>query len=136
MASSDWTVSRVFSRSAALACAPYTCDRTVLRILPKRSGCQVASNGSVYSVKERFAEELEPPPPPEPTVKVLSDADCRIRVIEGFVLTVGKYWERASSANARAEKKLAADAAIFWFDMLTWSSSAFSCGSLKISHHF
>src|ERR1700719_950187 len=122
MASSDWTVTRVFSKSAALAWALYTCERTVFRIFPNRSGCQLASNGRLYSVNERFAE----PPPPEPVVNVLSDADCRICEIDGLVVNAGKYCARASLTMARAEKKLAAAAAMFWFDMLTCSSRAFS----------
>src|SRR3984957_8817616 len=128
MASSDWTVRRVFSRSAALAWAPYTCERTELRIFPNKSGCQLASNGSVYSVKERFVEELEPPPEPEPepVENVLSDADWRICEIEGFVDKVGKYCERASLTMARAEKKLAAAAAMLWFEISICSSRAFS----------
>src|ERR1700757_1700428 len=112
MASSDWTVRRVFSRSAALAWALYTCERTVFRIFPNRSGCQLASNERLYSVNERFAE-----PPPEPVVNVLSDADCRICEIDGLVESVGKYCERASLTMARAEKKLAAAAAMLWFEI-------------------
>src|SRR6266481_1777157 len=129
MASSDCTVKRVFSRSAALACAPYTCERTELRIFPNRSGCQLASNGRLYSVNERFAEEPVPPPP-DPVENVLSDADCRICEIDGLVDSVGKYCERASLTMARAEKKLAAAAAILWFEMSICSSRAFSRGSL------
>src|ERR1700720_954288 len=118
MASSDWTVRRVFSKSAALAWALYTCERTELRIFPNRSGCQLASNGRLYSVNERFAEEPVPPPP-DPVENVRSDADCRICEIEGFADKVGKYWERASLTMARAEKKLAAAAAMLWFEIST-----------------
>ena len=37
---------------------------------------------------------------------------------------------------ARATKKAAVDAAIFWLEIFTCSSSEFNSGSLNISHHF
>jgi hypothetical protein len=44
----------------------------------------------------------------------------------GLVITVGKSWDRASFTKARAAKKLAAAAAMFWFETLTFSSRAFN----------
>src|SRR5689334_4111895 len=62
-------------------------------------------------------------------------ADCRETVIEGLVVTVGKYSERDSLINARAARKFASAAAMFWFEMFTCSSSEFNFASLNASHH-
>src|SRR6185369_6193449 len=47
---------------------------------------------------------------------------------------VGKDSERDSLTTARAARKFASASAIFWFEIFTCCSSAFSCASLNISH--
>ena len=49
--------------------------------------------------------------------------------------TLGKYCERASRTSARAARKFAAAAAMFWFEAAAFSSRLFSSGSLNASHH-
>src|SRR4030095_4633408 len=50
-------------------------------------------------------------------------------------VTVGNNPARAKPINARAWRKCASATFTFWLASLTCSSSAFSCGSPKISHH-
>src|ERR1700688_4593757 len=105
---------------------------------PNKSGCQVASNGKVKSPVVPAAVDVEPAPEPEPEVEEpppLVFAEGRAAVMEGAVDTAGKSCARASLTRARAAKKLAAAAAMFWLETLTFSSRAFNCASLKISHH-
>src|SRR6202040_1650430 len=104
-----------FSRSAALACAPYVAAFTVFRMRPNKSGCQVASNGREYIAEIPVEEVVEPVPTPEPEVVVtaLRLEEGLWAVMEGFVETVGKSCERACWTRARATRKLAADAAMF-----------------------
>src|SRR6266550_1060653 len=49
-------------------------------------------------------------------------------------VTVGNKPARAKPINARAWRKCASATFTFWLAWLTCSSSAFNCGSLKISH--
>ncbi len=57
--------------------------------------------------------------------------EMREFVMPGLAVMAGKYCARASRIMARAAWTLAAAAAIFWFEMLSFSSSWFNCGSLK-----
>ena len=61
--------------------------------------------------------------------------DKREFVMPGTTVTVGKYCARASRTMALAARTLAAAAAMFWFEILSFSSSSFSGGSLYLSHH-
>jgi hypothetical protein len=72
-------------------------------------------------------EEVEPVPELGPEAAALPDvAGDRAAVMAGPAVTVGKSWDRASLTRARAAKKLAVAEAMFWLEMLTFSSSAFN----------
>src|SRR5580704_9405550 len=119
-------VRRVFSRSAALTCAPEAAALIVFRTRPHRSGCQLASKGRLYRVD--IVEAAVDPVP-------LELVGCREFVMLGLAATVGNSWARASFTCARAAIKAAAAEATFWLEMLTFSSSAFNSGLFNISHH-
>ena len=61
--------------------------------------------------------------------------DGREFMMLGLVETVGKYCDRACLTRARAARKLAAAAAMFWFEETAFSSSSLSWGSWNASHH-
>src|SRR5262245_5998284 len=75
-----------------------------------------------------------------PPVPVAADAPAKVpedrdRLYEGDVVIKGKYWARASRMSARATMKFSKACLMVWLSMLSWSSRAFSSGSLKIVHH-
>ena len=70
-----------------------------------------------------------------PVSPLSSAGEGRKYVRLGLVETVGKYCDRACLTRARAARKLAAAAAMFWFEEPAFSSSSFSWGSWKASHH-
>src|SRR5437867_11053587 len=63
------------------------------------------------------------------------NARVRDRVTDGAAVTVGNNCALACLTSARAERKLAKAAAMFWLETSICSSSALSSGSLNISHH-
>src|ERR687892_2645516 len=74
---------------------------------------------------------LDPPPgvPEGLTVELRTEAALAPAV------TVGNNPARKKPIMARAWRKRASATLTFWLASLTCSSSAFSCGSPKISHH-
>src|SRR6185369_1610097 len=56
-------------------------------------------------------------------------------MIDGLVVTVGKYCDRDSLTRARAARKFASASAMFWLAVFNCSSRLLSCESLNISHH-
>jgi hypothetical protein len=69
-------------------------------------------------------DEVEPVAVPDVPLDDVEGERCT--VMAGLVVAVGKSCDRASLTRARAAKKLAAAAAMFWFEILTLSSSAFN----------
>src|SRR5271170_5652334 len=118
---------RSFSRSAALTCAAYCSSWTVLRMRPKRSGSQETLSGT--------AARLLCCPPLNDPAELPRLEEERERDHDGAVPTVGKYSARASRTSARASMKFSKYSLMVWLSILSWSSSALSSGSLKISHH-
>src|ERR1700722_1926651 len=104
---------------------------------PNRSGAHDASNGNVHSfVTGPPVEPLpftEPPLPPFPPPDPVPEP-TPVRLNAGAVVSVGKYPARAWRTCARAAMKFWNACAMFWLLMFNCSSSAFSSGSLKISH--
>src|SRR5437763_1657694 len=93
------------SRSAALTCAAYSCDRTWLRMRPHKSGVHETDTGRAQSV------DVWP---------VFAVAELRRlpelfdRLHDGPIDTVGQYCARASATTARACMKFSNDARMFW----------------------